>query len=83
MAADVQERAQAAVVVAHDDDRDAAEVAGEEGARLGDLVGPAGVLPRAPEDPLALEPQHGRVGVPVERDRAAVGDRRHRANLPR
>ncbi len=83
MAADVQERPQATLLVAHDDDRNAAEVAGEERARLRDLVGTARVLPRAPEDPLPLEPQYRRVGVPVEGNRAAVGDRRHRANLPR
>ena len=78
MAADVEEGAQVALVVAHDHDRDAAEIAGEERARLGDLVGAAGVLPGAAEDPLALEPEHGRVRVPVEGDRAPVGDRRHR-----
>ena len=81
MTADVQERAQVALLVAHDHDRDAGEVAGEERAGLCDLVGAARVLPGAPEDPLLLQPQHGRVGVPVERDRAAVGDRRHAAIL--
>ena len=78
VAAHVQEGAEAALLVAHDDDRHPAEIAGEERPRLGHLVGAAGVLPRAPEDPLPLEPQHGGVGVPVERDRAAVGKRCHR-----
>ena len=50
-------------------------------ARLGDLVGPAGVLPGAPEDPLLLEPEHGRIGVPVVGERAPVGDGRHARNL--
>ena len=72
VAADVQERAQLGVLAADDDDRDPARVAGEERTRLGDLVGAAGVLPGSPEDPLALEPQDGRVGVPVEGDRAAA-----------
>ena len=78
VAAHVQEGAETALLVAQDDDRHPAEIAGEERARLGHLVCAAGVLPGAPEDPLPLEPQHGRVGVPVERDRAAVGKRRHR-----
>ena len=71
MTADVEEGAQRAVLPADDDDGHAARVAGEEGAGLGDLVGAARVLPRAPEDPLPLQPEDGRVGVPVERKRAA------------
>ena len=81
VAADVQERAERAFLVAHDDDRHAARVAGEERARLGDLIGAARVLPGAPEDPLPLEPEHVRIRVPVERERAAVGDRRHAPTL--
>ena len=59
MPADVHERAQHALPVADDDDRDVAGLAGEERARAGDLVGAARVLPRAPEDPFPLEPQDG------------------------
>ena len=83
MAADVQERAQRRFLVADDDDRDAARVAGEERAGLGDLIGAARVLPGAPEDPLPLEPEHVRVRVPVEGKRAAVSDRRHRTTVAR
>ena len=40
------------------------------------------VLPGAREDPLLLEPEHGRVGVPVVRQRAEGGGRCHTTNLP-
>ncbi len=83
VAADVHEGAQDAFLVAHEDDRDAAGVGCAERSRLGDLVGAGDVLPGAPEDPLLLEPQHGRIGVPVEGKRAAVGDRRHQADCSR
>ena len=83
VAADVQERAQRRLLVADDDDRDSRPRRGEERAGLVDLVGAACVLPRAPEDPLPLEPEHGRIRVPVEGKRAAVRDRRHGTTVSR
>ncbi len=52
---------------------------GRQLARLGDLVEARRVLPRPREDPLMLEPQDGRVGVPVVRQRANAGVRCHSA----
>ncbi len=71
VAADVDEAAQDALVVADDHDRDLAREAREEVAGLRDAVGPAGVLPGAREDALALQPLDRRVGVPVRRERRA------------
>ncbi len=73
MAADVQERAQLGVLAADHDDRDLSRLARKEGTRRGDLVGAPGVLPGSPEDPLALEPQDVRIGVPLEGNRARGG----------
>ena len=83
VAADVQERAHRPFLVADDDDRDTGRVGREERAWLGDLIGAARVLPGAPEDPLALEPEHVRVRVPVEGKRAPVDDRRHPTTVAR
>ena len=46
-----------------------------ERPRLGDLARAPDVLPVAPEDPLVLEPEHGRVGVPAPRERPRVARR--------
>ena len=70
MAADVQQRVQLAVAVARDDDRDVADAAREEVARLRSVLDGAGVLPAVPEDPLLLPPQQLGVGVPAPRQRA-------------
>ena len=83
VAADVQERAERRLLVADDHDRHSPRVAGEERAGLVDLISAACVLPRAPEDPLPLEPEHVRIRVPVEGKRAAVRDRRHRTTVSR
>jgi hypothetical protein len=69
VAADVQEGAQLADPVAHDEKRDVAAVGREKRARLGDLLGAARVLPCAREDPSLLAPQDPRVGVPREGQR--------------
>ena len=73
MAADVQERAQLALAVADDQDRDAAGVGREVRAGRGDLVGAAPVLPGAREDQAPLAAQQLLVGVPAERQRQGVG----------
>ena len=73
VAADVQERAQLAGTVAHDEDRDAAGVGRQERAGLGDLVGAAPVLPGAREDQAPLAAQQLLVGVPAERQGQRVG----------
>ncbi len=77
MAADVHERAQLVVAIAHDDDGNVARAGRDERARLRELTGVGCVLPRTPEDPLLLEARDGRVDVPVVGDRAEVFDRRH------
>ena len=53
VAAHVDQRAQLAVAAADDRERDRAGVGAQVAARRGDLLGPPGVLPAAPEDPLA------------------------------
>ena len=72
VAADVVERADLAVHVAHDDDRRVGdrELLGEVAALPRELLDPADVQPRALEDRLALEL------VELGRDRVLVGHRR-------
>ena len=82
VAADVDEAAELAVPAAREDDRERPGPGRRQLPRLGDLVEPRGVLPRAREDPLLLEAKHGRVRVPVVRKRSGSGDGRHRRNLP-
>ena len=72
MTADVQERAQRVLAIAHEHDGDVADARGRERSRLGDVAGVADVLPRAAEDSLALELQHGRVRVPAPRQASDV-----------
>ena len=69
VAADVDQRAQHAVAVAHHHHGHVAGAAGEVGARLGHQSKVAGVVPRGGEQPRALGRQHLGVGVP------AVGQR--------
>ncbi len=73
VAADVDERAQHAVAIAHDDDRHVARVAGEIGAGLGDEPEVPGVVPGRREERGALGFEDLGVGVP------AVGERRGHA----
>ena len=80
--ADVEEAAKLAVPGARQHDREGARVGDGQLARLGDLVEARCVLPGAREDPLLLETEHGRIAVPVVRQRAREGGRRHRPNLP-
>ena len=62
MAADVEERAQHVLPVAHEQDGDVCDPGREKSARLGQLVRAADVLPRAAEDALLLSiREHGRV----------------------
>ena len=75
VAADVDEAAELAVAVADEDDRD---VPGPAATKLpGSATWSAGpaYCHGAREDPLLLEPEHGRVGVPVVRQRADDGGR--------
>ena len=76
MAADVEERAQLVLLVADEDDGDVADPGRRERARLGHVARVADVLPRAAEDALALELEHGRVRVPAPRQGPDV-DRAH------
>ena len=80
--ADVDEPAQLAVAGTREDDGERAGQGRGQLAGLGELVEARGVLPAAREDPLLLDAQHRRVGVPVVRQRASARDRRHRPNLP-
>jgi hypothetical protein len=73
--ADVDEPPERLVAVADDDHGDAAREGGEVRPGLGDEVGAPRVLPGATEDPFLLEPEHGRVGVPVGRQRRARVER--------
>jgi hypothetical protein len=79
VAADVDERAQDAVVVADEEHRGVAGARGVERAGLGDLVRARDVLPEAAEDSLLLHLQRGRVDVPAPGDRACA-DRAHPTN---
>ncbi len=81
MAADVQERTQRVLTIADDDDGDVADRGCEERARLGDVALVADVLPRALEDALALELEHGRIRVPAPRKRSRA-DGAHAGTLP-
>ena len=65
VAADVQERTQRVLLVAHEDDRNVPDGRGSERAGLGHVALVPDVLPRAPEDALALELEHGRIRVPA------------------
>jgi len=76
VAADIEEGAQYAFLVADEHDRDLAYVRRPVRARLGDLVGAADVLPETPEDALVLQPEHGGVRVPAPRERPRA-DRAH------
>src|SRR6266536_13496 len=82
MPADVQECLQLALLVADDEDRDAAGVRRQERTGLGDLVGPAGVLPGAREDPGALAAAGLLVAVPGEWERQRVSRDGHAPMLP-
>jgi hypothetical protein len=73
--ADVHECAQLTVPGSGHDDRDVARDRGEKAPRLGELVGPARVLPGRREDSLALELEQARIGVPRGRKRPAVFER--------
>ena len=83
VAADVDEAAELVVPAAREEDGKRPGPGRRQLPRLGDLVEPGGVLPRAREDPLLLEAEDGRVRVPVVRKRSGSGDGRHRRNLPR
>ncbi len=76
--ADVDEPAQLAVAGAREDDRQCSRVGGGQLAGRGDLIEACCVLPAAREDPLLLDTQHRRVGVPVVRQRPGRRSRRHR-----
>ena len=65
VSADVEERAELVLLVAHDDDRNVADPRRRERSRLRHVAEVAHVLPRAAEDPLALELEHGRIRVPA------------------
>ena len=82
MTADVQERAQRVLAIANEHDGDVADARGRERSRLGDVAGVADVLPRAAEDALALELEHGGVRVPAPRQASDV-DGAHGANATR
>ena len=69
MAADVGERSQRSVAIAHHDERDIAHAQREIGPGLRELPGVPGVEPAALEQPHALESEHLCVRVP------AVGQR--------
>ena len=73
MAADVEERAQHVLPVAHEQDGNVCDSGREKRARPGQLVGATDVLPRTAEDPLLLDLEHGRVRVPAPRDGADAG----------
>ena len=73
VAADVGERAQDVVAVAREHDREAGDVGRGEAARRGQLVAPAGVLPRAAEDRRALALRD--LAGPRRRTRAACAAR--------
>src|SRR4029079_15212758 len=83
VASDVDEAAELAVSAAREDARDRPCPGRRQLPRLGDLVEPGGVLPRACEDPLLLETVNGRVRVPGAPERSCSGHGRHRSNLPR
>jgi hypothetical protein len=68
--ADVDERAQRPLAVAHDDHRQPAGAGGDVRPRLRDLVSPRRVLPEAPEDALLLAAQDVAVDVPAPGQRA-------------
>ena len=74
VAAHVEERAELAVVAAHDEHGDVAGACCDEARGLRDLVGARDVLPAAAEDAFLLGGQHRRVDVPAPRE----GLRRHR-----
>ena len=65
VAADVEEGTQRVLLVAHEDDRNVPDRRGCDRAGLGHVALVPDVLPRAPEDALALEPKHGRIRVPA------------------
>src|SRR4030095_5731216 len=65
--AHVEERTEDVVPVTHEHDRDVADPGGGERARFGHLSRVPDVLPGATEDPLPLELQNSRIGVPAPR----------------
>ena len=77
VAADVEERTQRVLLVAHEDDRNVPDGRGRERAGLGHVALVPDVLPRAPEDALALELEHGRIRVPAPGQRLEL-DGAHR-----
>src|SRR5205085_9920216 len=62
--ADIDERAQLAVLVPRHEDRHTPRIGGEERSRLRNLLGAASVLPRAREDPRTIATQQLLSGVP-------------------
>jgi len=73
--ADVHERLQLVFAGAGNDDRHETCSAREERGRFRELPRVPHVLPGAAENPLLLEPEEFRVGVPVERERGAARER--------
>ena len=72
VAADVEERAERVLLVAHEDDRNVADGRRGERSGLGHVARVPDVLPRAAEDALALELEHGRIRVPAPGQRLDV-----------
>ena len=77
MTADIHKGAELAVAAANDEDGHVARAGRDERAGLGELTGVRRVLPRAPKDSLLLEARNAGIEVPVVRDGAEVGPRRH------